>query len=36
MLDDEEAEHLPGCNLAVTKAAFEAIGGFDPRVPHGG
>jgi GT2 family glycosyltransferase len=30
MLDDEEAEHLPGCNLAVTKAAFEAIGGFDP------
>jgi len=31
MLDDEEAEHLPGCNLAVTKAAFEAIGGFDPQ-----
>lgn len=31
MLDDEEAEHLPGCNLAVTKAAFEAVGGFDPR-----
>lgn len=31
MLDDEEAEHLPGCNLAVTKAAFESIGGFDPR-----
>lgn len=31
MLDDEEAEHLPGCNLAVTKAAFDAIGGFDPR-----
>jgi GT2 family glycosyltransferase len=30
MLDDEEAEHLPGCNLAVTKAAFEAISGFDP------
>jgi GT2 family glycosyltransferase len=30
MLDDEEAEHLPGCNLAVTRAAFEAIGGFDP------
>ena len=23
MLDDEEAEHLPGCNLAVTRAAFE-------------
>ena len=30
MLDDEEAEHLPGCNIAVTKAAFQAIGGFDP------
>jgi len=30
MLDDEEAEHLPGCNLAVTKDAFAAIGGFDP------
>ncbi len=30
MLDDEEAEHLPGCNLAVTRAAFETIGGFDP------
>jgi GT2 family glycosyltransferase len=31
MLDDEEAEHLPGCNLAVTKAAFDQIGGFDPQ-----
>ncbi len=31
MLDDEEAEHLPGCNFAVTKAAFDAIGGFDPQ-----
>lgn len=31
MLDDTEAEHLPGCNLVVTKAAFEAIGGFDPQ-----
>ncbi len=31
MLDDEEAEHLPGCNLVVTRAAFEAIGGFDPQ-----
>jgi GT2 family glycosyltransferase len=30
MLDDEEAEHLPGCNLAVTRAAFQQIGGFDP------
>ncbi len=30
MLDDEEAEHLPGCNLAVTRKAFDEIGGFDP------
>ena len=29
MLDDVEAEHLPGCNLAVTRAAFREIGGFD-------
>ncbi len=31
MLDDVEAEHLPGCNLVVTRAAFETIGGFDPQ-----
>ncbi len=31
MLDDEEAEHLPGCNLVVTRAAFKTIGGFDPQ-----
>jgi GT2 family glycosyltransferase len=31
MLDDEEAEHLPGCNLAVTKTAFNAVRGFDPQ-----
>ena len=31
MLDDDEAEHLPGCNLAVTRVAFAAIGGFDPQ-----
>ncbi len=36
MLDDEEAEHLPGCNLVVTKAAFDAIGGFDPRFQTAG
>ncbi len=28
LLDDELAEHLPGCNLAVTRDAFEAVGGF--------
>jgi GT2 family glycosyltransferase len=31
MLDDEEAEHLPGCNIAVRRAAYFEIGGFDPR-----
>ncbi len=28
LLDDEEAEHLPGCNLAVRRRALEGIGGF--------
>ncbi len=36
MLDDEEAEHLPGCNLAVTRVAFHAIGGFDPAFQTAG
>jgi GT2 family glycosyltransferase len=31
MLNDTEAEHVPGCNLAVTRAAWEAVGGFDER-----
>ncbi|WP_052573482.1 glycosyltransferase [Haloferula sp. BvORR071] len=30
MLDDEEAEHLPGCNIAVRRTAYFEIGGFDP------
>ena len=29
LLNDEEAEHLPGCNLAIRKSALDAIGGFD-------
>lgn len=28
MLNDSEAEHLPGCNLAIRKDALETIGGF--------
>lgn len=28
LLQDEEAEHLPGCNLAIRKDALLAIGGF--------
>jgi O-antigen biosynthesis protein len=30
LLSDVEAEHLPGCNLAIRKSALDAIGGFDP------
>jgi len=30
LLDDTRAEHLPGCNIAVRRAAFAAVGGFDP------
>ncbi len=29
MLDDEEAEHLPGCNIAVRRTAYFEVGGFD-------
>lgn len=31
LISDREAEHIPGCNLAVRRAAFDAIGGFDER-----
>lgn len=30
LLDDTAAEHLPGCNIAVRKDVFNAVGGFDP------
>jgi GT2 family glycosyltransferase len=30
MLDDTEAEHLPGCNLAVRRTTYFDAGGFDP------
>ncbi|HKS35797.1 MAG TPA: glycosyltransferase, partial [Verrucomicrobiae bacterium] len=30
MLNDREAEHVPGCNMAFYKWALEEIGGFDP------
>ncbi len=30
LLDDEVAEHIPGCNMAFTKKALEEIGGFEP------
>lgn len=28
LLSDDQAEHIPGCNLSVTREAFETIGGF--------
>jgi hypothetical protein len=31
LLTDQEAEHIPGCNMAVRKSDLEAIGGFDPQ-----
>ena len=31
LLDDHEAEHIPGCNMAFRKAALQEIGGFDPQ-----
>jgi GT2 family glycosyltransferase len=30
LIDDRRAEHLPGCNLAVRREAFEEVGGFSP------
>jgi glycosyltransferase involved in cell wall biosynthesis len=30
MLDDQSAEHIPGCNMSFRKSAIEKIGGFDP------
>ncbi len=30
MLTDRKAEHIPGCNMAIRKAALEELGGFDP------
>jgi GT2 family glycosyltransferase len=36
LLDDTEAEHIPGCNMAFRKAALEAIGGFDEQFRKAG
>ncbi len=30
LLDDEVAEHIPGCNMAFTKEALRAVNGFEP------
>lgn len=31
LFTDTEAEHIPGCNMAIRKSCLEAIGGFDPQ-----
>ncbi len=31
LLSDQEAEHIPGCNMAFRRACLQAIGGFDPQ-----
>jgi glycosyltransferase involved in cell wall biosynthesis len=31
LVSDAEAEHVPGCNMAVRTEALKAIGGFDPQ-----
>lgn len=31
LVSDTVAEHLPGCNLAVRRGAFEAVEGFRPK-----
>jgi O-antigen biosynthesis protein len=31
LLSDNEAEHIPGCNMAIRKERLEQIGGFDPQ-----
>jgi glycosyltransferase involved in cell wall biosynthesis len=30
LLDDEVAEHIPGCNMAFTKDALREVNGFEP------
>lgn len=31
LISDEEAEHIPGCNMAFRREALQAIGRFDPQ-----
>ena len=31
LLNDREAEHIPGCNMAIRRAALLDVGGFDRR-----
>src|SRR2546426_2130873 len=36
LVSDREAEHIPGCSMAVRKAALQAAGGFHPQFPVAG
>jgi GT2 family glycosyltransferase len=36
LLDDTEAEHIPGCNMAFRKSALARIGGFDEQFRRAG
>ncbi len=36
LLTDVEAEHIPGCNMAFRKWAFDSIGGFDSEYRKAG
>ena len=31
LLSDQEAEHIPGCNMAFRRSALSAVGGCDPQ-----
>jgi hypothetical protein len=36
LVGPEGAEHVAGCNMAFTKSALEAVGGFDPQFTSAG
>ncbi|MCK9589811.1 MAG: glycosyltransferase, partial [Terrimicrobiaceae bacterium] len=36
LLTDVVAEHIPGCNMAFHRRAFELVGGFDPEYRKAG
>ncbi|HEY0515736.1 MAG TPA: glycosyltransferase, partial [Solirubrobacteraceae bacterium] len=31
LIGDRDAEHIPGCNMAIRRRALQQIGGFDPQ-----